>query len=114
MILQALTDYYGVLSEAGDIAPMGWAPAKVSYALCLREDGSIEAVVDIRTEQQRGKKQCWPLRIYLCLHPPSVQSMSYPIFSGTIQLTCWESMEKEILRGQKPALKRAESCTFGF
>lgn len=56
MILQALTDYYGVLSEAGDIAPMGWAPAKVSYALCLREDGSIEAVVDIRTEQQRGKK----------------------------------------------------------
>ncbi len=56
MILQALTDYYQTLTESGEIAKLGWDPAKVSFALYLGDDGRLERVVDIRTEQQRGKK----------------------------------------------------------
>lgn len=32
MILQALTDYYRVLEQAGKIDAPGWAPVKMSYA----------------------------------------------------------------------------------
>lgn len=37
MILQAMTDYYRVLEQAGKIDAPGWAPVKVSYALLLSE-----------------------------------------------------------------------------
>ena len=56
MILQALTDYYRVLEQAGKIDAPGWAPVKVSYALLLSENGTLEQVIDIQTEQPRGKK----------------------------------------------------------
>ena len=56
MILQALTDYYRVLEQAGKIDAPGWAPVKVSYALLLSENGTLEQVLDIQTEQPRGKK----------------------------------------------------------
>ena len=42
MILQALTDYYRVLEQAGKIDAPGWAPVKVSYALLLSENGTLE------------------------------------------------------------------------
>ena len=56
MILQAMTDYYRVLEQAGKIDAPGWAPVKVSYALLLSENGTLEQVIDIQTEQPRGKK----------------------------------------------------------
>ena len=46
MILQALTDYYRVLEQAGKIDAPGWAPVKVSYALLLSENGTLEQVID--------------------------------------------------------------------
>ena len=56
MILQALTDYYHVLEREGKIAAPGWSPVKVSFALCLGDDGTLEQVISIQTEQQKGKK----------------------------------------------------------
>ena len=56
MILQALTDYYHVLEQAGKIDAPGWGPVKVSFALQLGPDGTLEQVISIQTEQQRGKK----------------------------------------------------------
>ena len=56
MILQALTDYYHVLEREGKIAAPGWGPVKVSFALELRADGTLERVIPIQTEQQKGKK----------------------------------------------------------
>ena len=56
MILQALTDYYRALEQAGKIAAPGWGPVKVSFALCLREDGTLEQVLPLQTEQIKGKK----------------------------------------------------------
>lgn len=56
MILQALTDYYRVLEQAGKIDAPGWAPVKVSYALLLSENGTLEQVIDIQTGTAAGKE----------------------------------------------------------
>jgi CRISPR-associated protein Csd1 len=56
MILQALTEYYRTLAEKGKSPRPGWSPVKVSYALCIGEDGALEQVISVQTEQTRGKK----------------------------------------------------------
>lgn len=56
MILQALTQYYEDLLACGEIAAPGWAPAKISYALCLDEDGQLTQVVPTMEEVPKGKK----------------------------------------------------------
>ena len=56
MILQALTQYYETLVQAGVLAGPGWGPVKASYALSIAADGTLEQVTSIQTEQLRGKK----------------------------------------------------------
>ena len=56
MILQALTDYYHVLEREGKIAAPGWGPVKVSFALELGDDGTLEQVAPTQTQQDRGGK----------------------------------------------------------
>ena len=56
MILQALTEYYRALEEKGKISPPGWGEVKVSHALCIGADGTLEQVVSVQTEQTKGKK----------------------------------------------------------
>ena len=56
MILQALTQYYEDLLARGEIAAPGWAPAKISYALCLEEDGQLTQVVPTKEDVKKGKK----------------------------------------------------------
>ena len=56
MILQALTEYYQSLAQAGKIAAQGWGPVKVSFALYLSPDGTLEGVSSTLVEQAKGKK----------------------------------------------------------
>lgn len=56
MILQALTKLYEDLAERGDIARPGWGPAKISYALCIDENGGLTQVIPQLEEIRRGKK----------------------------------------------------------
>lgn len=56
MILQALTEYYRTLENSGQISPLGWGEAKVSYALCIGPEGALEQVASLQTEQKKGKK----------------------------------------------------------
>ena len=56
MILQALTQLYEDLAARGDIARPGWSQAKISYALCLEEDGSLIQVIPQLVPEQIGKK----------------------------------------------------------
>ncbi len=56
MILQALTDYYHTLESKGKISPPGWGRSKVSFALYIAADGTLEQVISTQTEQPRGKK----------------------------------------------------------
>ena len=56
MILQALTRYYEDLSARGEIAAPGWAPTKISFALCLNENGELTQIVPTMDEVSKGKK----------------------------------------------------------
>ncbi|MBE5057350.1 type I-C CRISPR-associated protein Cas8c/Csd1 [Pseudoflavonifractor sp. DSM 107456] len=56
MILQALTEYYRMLADSGKISPPGWSEVKVSFALCIGADGTLEQVVSVQTEQTKGRK----------------------------------------------------------
>ena len=56
MILQALTEYYRMLADSGKISPPGWGEVKVSFALCIGADGTLEQVVSVQTEQTKGRK----------------------------------------------------------
>lgn len=68
MILQALAEYYKALEKRGEAAAPGWGPVKVSFALYLSENGTLERVVSVQTEQQRGKRPYWRRKICLCPH----------------------------------------------
>lgn len=58
MILQALTEYYQALSASHDekIPPFGWGNVKVSFALSIDDQGALDQVISLKTEQTRGKK----------------------------------------------------------
>lgn len=57
MILQSLAGYYESLAQQGKVSNPGWCMAKVSYAIDLRQDGTIREILDLREEQQMGKKK---------------------------------------------------------
>ena len=44
MILQALTDHYEALVAQGKLDKPGWAKAKISFALCVNDQGALERV----------------------------------------------------------------------
>lgn len=56
MILQALAGYYETLAAQGKIACPGWGTAKVSFALELNDAGAVEALISLKTAQEKGKK----------------------------------------------------------
>ena len=56
MILQALTRYYKDLLSRGEIAAPGWAPAKISLALYINENGELTQIVPTMVEGTKGKK----------------------------------------------------------
>lgn len=57
MILQALTQYYDALNARGEIDAPGWGKPKISYALCLRENGELMQVIPQLCEVEAGKKK---------------------------------------------------------
>lgn len=63
MILQALTKYYEDLARQGKIARLGWVKTKVSYALCINENGALEQVIPLL--EDTGKKKPVPLQFDL-------------------------------------------------
>lgn len=56
MILQALAQLYEDLAERGEIPRPGWAPAKISFALCLDESGNLLQLIPTLEEKVQGKK----------------------------------------------------------
>ena len=61
MILQALTKLYDDLVSKGKIPRPGWNPAKISYALCLDENGQLEYVLPVWQRYRWGKRRsCAP------------------------------------------------------
>ncbi len=56
MILQALTRHYEDLLWRGEIAAPGWAPARISFALCLDTNGTLTQIISILQPVETGKK----------------------------------------------------------
>ena len=56
MILQALTRHYEDLLRRGEIAAPGWAPARISFALCLDTNGALTQIISILQPVETGKK----------------------------------------------------------
>ena len=66
MILQALTQLFEDLVRQDKLSAPGWSKAKISYALCLDEEGHLEYVVPTLVETPVGKKlQLRPNRIVI-------------------------------------------------
>lgn len=66
MILQALVKEYENLAQKGLVSKPGWSQAKVSYAIDLKDDGSIKVIYSLKTEEQRGKRTVWmPSLLYV-------------------------------------------------
>lgn len=66
MILQALVKEYENLAQKGLVSKPGWSQAKVSYAIDLKDDGSIKIIYSLKTEEQRGKRTVWmPSLLYV-------------------------------------------------
>jgi len=59
MILQALNELYGRLADdpAYEIAPPGFSPQKISFRIVLKPEGSLFAIEDARTPDEKGKLQ---------------------------------------------------------
>ena len=56
MILQALTEYYRTLEQAGKISAPGWKKSDISYAIYISDSGALEQIVPIKVPVQQGKK----------------------------------------------------------
>ena len=57
MILKVLSDYYDALADQGKIIPVGWSVARVSFGLCLDEDGNLVNVYSLKRTPEGGKKE---------------------------------------------------------
>lgn len=57
MILQALTERYETLAAEGKLPQAGWSDIPISFALYIREDGTLEDVVSLKQPEPRGKKE---------------------------------------------------------
>lgn len=55
MILQALVRYYQAMSEKGIMPEYGWGPSRISYVLCLSQDGGLEQVISQKIEGSKNK-----------------------------------------------------------
>lgn len=77
MILQALTRYYEDLLSRGEIAAPGWAPAKISLALYINENGELTQIVPTMVEGTKGKKTV--------MQPQLMVEMSRNVQSGNTQ-----------------------------
>ena len=104
MILQALTEYYRVLADRGVLEAPGWSSAKISFALCLSADGTLEQVISLQTEQPRGKK--------LVVAPQLVPSLPAPVkrSSGVSANFLWDNASYLLGMDNKGKPQRSLAC----
>ena len=104
MILQALTEYYRVLADRGVLDTPGWSSAKISFALCLSADGTLEQVISLQTQQPRGKK--------LVVAPQLVPSLPAPVkrSSGVSANFLWDNASYLLGMDSKGKPQRSLAC----
>lgn len=103
MILQALVKYYRDMAAKGKIAEYGWGPAKISYALCIDEEGNLLQAISVKEESANEKKKA-----------PVPQSMKLP---AAVKRSCgvapnflWDNSAYILGIDGKGNAERAKSC----
>jgi CRISPR-associated protein Csd1 len=56
VILQALTNYYNLMVENGQLPEQGYSKAKVSFALNINESGDLIGIIPLQVPTRVGKK----------------------------------------------------------
>lgn len=103
MILQALTQLYEDLANRGEIARLGWGPAKISYALCLDESGQLTQVIPLLVEAASGKKTV--------LRPQSFQlPAAVKRTVGILPNFLWDNASYILGADSKGKPERSEKC----
>ena len=103
MILQALTQLFEDLVSQEKISRPGWSPAKISYALCLDENGALEYVVPTMAETQVGKKTQ--------LRPTSMELPAAVVrSSGVLPNFLWDNSSYLLGVDEKGKPERSERC----
>ena len=52
MLIQALCEYYDILSETGKIMPDGYSNVKVHYLICLSPEGRVERILNVQVSRE--------------------------------------------------------------
>lgn len=103
MILQALTQLFEDLVSQGKLSRPGWSPAKISYALCLDEEGHLEYVVPTLVETPVGKK--------LQLRPKPVElPAAVTRAAGILPNFLWDNSTYFLGFDDKDKPERAKKC----
>lgn len=103
MILQALTKLFEDLAEQGKISRPGWAPAKISYVLCLKENGELIQVIPQFVEELVGKKAV--LRPQKMELPASVTRTA-----GVVPNFLWDNASYILGADEKGKPERSKAC----
>lgn len=103
MILQALTRLFEDLVRQGKLSAPGWSEAKISYALCLDENGALVAVMPTQHEEQVGKKTV--------LRPNLIQLPSPVVKASAIRSNfLWDNSGYLLGVDEKGKPARSEAC----
>ncbi len=102
MILQALVEYYDALTAKGKISKVGWAPAKISYALNIDKHGRLLNIITLLEKKQQGNKE---VETSAVIQLPEAEKRS----SGIKAQFLWDNA-KYMLGIDKVKPDRAEDC----
>lgn len=103
MILQSLVRLFEDLVQNGKLSRPGWSQVKISYALCLGLDGTLEYVVPQLQEVSSGKKIVFRPRIMNLPAPVTRSSGIQPNF-------LWDNSSYLLGIDEKGKPERSRSC----
>lgn len=103
MILQSLVRLFEDLVQNGKLSRPGWSQVKISYALCLGSDGTLEYVVPQLQEVSSGKKIVFRPRIMNLPAPVTRSSGIQPNF-------LWDNSSYLLGIDEKGKPERSRSC----
>lgn len=106
MILQALADHYEVLVRQGKAEPPGWDKVKISFALCINDQGELERLDITKAQPSQNKKKSAPVPLAFSLPAPVKRS------SGIAPNFLWDNATYllGVDSSGRPRLDRFNAC----
>lgn len=111
MILQALNELYHRLADdpAYEIAPPGFSPQKISLRIVLKPDGSLFAIEDARSPDEKGKLQNVVILVPGEGKSPGSGLNPCTLWDNTAYLLGYKKPDKDEKKAAKEAARAIES-----